>query len=225
MVSAVPSGYLCSEPSTAIFRTVASPVGLKNTEPASPLTATEAPPNPAKRTEIGKVVASGVGRDDCAAPLVAADIVRREQYAASRRLGIARQDKAAQRLLTIVGPPNTFGRDCRELARRGPFRHRWTGARGRSGKPLGRCADAGLGQPGSAGTDAAERQGALLQPQPPDTVAQGRDLRARTASRRDQARLRRRRGVVPGGADRARLPHWNPDLLLEGGSAGFFPTG
>src|SRR4026209_1274097 len=196
MVSAVPSGYLCSEPSTAIFRTVASPVGLKNTEPASPLTATEAPPNPAKRTEIGKVVASGVGRGDCAAPLVAADIVRREQYAASRRLGIARQDKAAQRVLTIVDVPNTFGRDCRELARRGPFRRRRTGARRCSGTPLGRCADARLGQSGSAGTDASERQSTLLQPQPPDAVAQGRDLGPRSASRRDQARLRRRRGAI-----------------------------
>ena len=74
---------------------------------------------------------------------------------------------------------------------------------------------------------AATGPGALLQQVPRRALAQGRDLRPRADGPRDPARLRRRRGAVPGRADRARLPHRHPDLLLDRRSApdGSTPTG
>ena len=47
----------------------------------------------------------------------------------------------------------------------------------------------------------------------------GETLGARAGGPRNPARLRRRRGAVPGRADRPRLPHRGPDLLLDRRSA------
>jgi hypothetical protein len=64
-------------------------VAESKTEPASPFTATDAPPSPAKRTETGNVVESGVGLD-CATA------------AGARPRKASTQKRAADRPATLV---------------------------------------------------------------------------------------------------------------------------
>ena len=125
------------------------------------------------------------------------------------------QDKERQRLLTIAGAAGSFSRcprttGCRRCGSVPMDWSPWSPRSGRSGDVL---------MVAYADREALERTLStglrpLLQPLPEDPVAQRRDLRPRAAGGRDPAGLRRGHGAVPGGADRAGVPHGNPDLLL-----------
>ena len=93
------------------------------------------------------------------------------------------QDKEPQRLLTIAGAAGTFSRVSENnWLVGGPVRGRRTGARGGPGEPVRRRPDGRLCQPGRARAHrSATGLGPLLQPVPRRPVAQGRDLRARSA--------------------------------------------